>query len=182
MMRFKNTINSVTHSLFLKTKNPLPLCKTGDMVIDIRRTAIRMRLRGLITAFVFFIIILILLVVDFFSDVRMYLVLSLSFIYVANIIYSYLKDYYYIYFSDEGNKILFRYYSMRPLSQAKRSIEIPKGNLARYEIITGTLGLRTKIIFYQKVKEGVYKYPPVNISALSKLENDQLVQTLNKLL
>jgi hypothetical protein len=156
------------------------------MVIDIRRTAIRMRLRGLITAVIFTCLIILILLADVFEEVhfgisRSYLVIFFSAIYLIVILYIYLKDYHYIYFNDESNKILLRYYSMRPFSQAKRSIEIPKGNLSKYENRTGTFGLNDKIVLYQKVKAGVYKYPPVSITALSPQEKNQLIQALNKL-
>jgi hypothetical protein len=157
------------------------------MVIDIHRTAIRMRLRGLFTAFLFSIIILSILLIDFFNEThfgitKAYLILFISVIYMILIVYNYLKDYYYIYFNDESNMILFRYYSMRPLSQTKRSIEIPRGSLVRYEIKTSSFGISTKLILYQKAKAGVYKYTPVSISALSSHEKDQLIQALNRLL
>jgi len=157
------------------------------MVIDIRRTAIRMRLRGLFTAFIFSIIILFFLLFDFFDEphfgiTRGYIVLLISVIYMVMLIYNYLKDYNYIYFNDETNKIVFRYYSMHPLSQAKRSIEIPRGSFSKYEIQQSLFGIRTKIIIYQKVKSGVYKYPPVSITALSPEEKEKLIQALNRLL
>jgi energy-coupling factor transporter transmembrane protein EcfT len=152
------------------------------MVIDTGRTTIRMRLRGFITAIIFFILILVFLVFDIFDDIRMYLVIIFSFCYIVFILHIYLKDYFYIYFSDESNKMVFRYYSMRPLSQTKRSIEIPRGSLARYEIRSEALGFKNKIIFYQKIKDGVYKYPPVSITILSSQEKDQLLQALNNFL
>jgi hypothetical protein len=157
------------------------------MLIDIRRTAIRMRLRGLITAILFGLLILLFMLADFFDEshfgiTRSYLILFFSAIYLIIILYAYLKDYYYIYFNDESNKIILRYYSMRPFSQAKHSIEIPRGNLARYEIKTSMWGLNKKIILYQKVKAGVYKYPSVSLTALSSQEMNQLIQALNKLL
>jgi hypothetical protein len=168
--------------MFQEAKKPVSLCKTACMIIDIRRTAIRMRLRGLFTAFIFSALILILLLIDFFDEIRAYLILGFSVIYLIYILYIYFRDYYYIYFNDESNKILLRYYSLRPLSQTKRSIEIQRGNLSRFEIKTSTLGLNEKIILYQKVKGGVYKYPPISITALSKQEKNHLIQALNKLL
>ena len=157
------------------------------MTIDIHRTAIRMRLRGLFTAFIFSTIILIILIVEFFDESHLgisrgYLLLFFSVIYFVIIVYNYLRDYYYIYFNDETNKIVLRYYSMRPLSQTKRSIEIPRGSFSKYEIQNSLFGIKEKIIIYQKVKTGVYKYPPVSITALSPAEKEQFIKALNKLL
>ena len=157
------------------------------MTIDIRRTTIRMRLRGLFTAFIFSLVIIFILLAGIFDApilgiTRSYFILAISVIYLVLIIYNYLKDYYYIYFNDETNKIILRYYSMHPLSQAKRSIEIPRDSFSKYEIAESLFGIKTKIILYQKVKGGVYKYPPVSISALSPAEKEQLIQSLNRML
>jgi hypothetical protein len=157
------------------------------MTIDIHRTAIRMRLRGLFTAFIFSTVILVILLVEFFDETHLgisrgYLLLFFSIIYFVIIIYNYLRDYHYIYFNDDTNKILFRYYSMRPLSQTKRSIEITKESFSKYEIQESLFGIKIKIILYQKVKSGVYKYPPVSITALTSEEKTKLIQSLNRLL
>ncbi len=157
------------------------------MTIDINRTAIRMRLRGLFTAFIFSIIILVILLVEFFDETHLgisrgYLLLFFSVIYFVIIVYNYLRDYYYIYFNDDTSKVVLRYYSMRPLSQTKRSIEIPRGSFSKYKIRNSLFGIKEEIIIYQKVKAGVYKYPPVSITALSPAEKEQLIQALNKLL
>jgi hypothetical protein len=146
-----------------------------------------MRLRGLFTAFIFSTIILVILIVEYFDESHLgisrgYLLLFFSVIYFAIIVYNYLRDYYYIFFNDETSKVVLRYYSMRPLSQTKRSIEIPRGSFSKYEIQNSLFGIKEKIIIYQKVKTGVYKYPPVSITALSPAEKDQFIQALNKLL
>ena len=157
------------------------------MIIDLRRTAIKRRLDGLFTAFVFTAIILSFLLLEIFDKPVLgiskgYFVLFFSIVYLLLLVYNYLRDYNYIYFNDEGKKIIFRYYSMHPLSQAKRSIEINKGSLVKFEIQTGLFGIKSKIILYQKVKTGVYKFPAVSITALTKEERAKLLSALNGLI
>lgn len=153
------------------------------MQIDLRRTAIRMRLRGLAMAFIFAALIMTILLSELLDKPLLGIgkaqaIYLLTGIYILAVIYNYIRDYHYIYFSDEGNKLILRYYSMRPLSQAKRSIEIPKGTLSRYELKSSLLGLRQKLILFQKVKGGVYKYPGVSITALAEEEKKKLLQAL----
>lgn len=156
------------------------------MVIDIRKTAIRMWLRGLIMAFIFSTLILILLLTNLFSKPlasigKSHVIIFLAVIYLGMAAFNYLRDYHYIYFSDESNKLILRYYSLRPLSQAKKSIEIPKENLVKVEFRNRFMGLSQKLILFQKVKSGVYKYPPVSLTALSSEEKNQLLQVLNSI-
>ncbi len=153
------------------------------MQIDIRRTAIRIRLRSLALAFIFSILVLAVLFTTFLDNPiygigKSHIIIALGLIYLGITLYHYLRDYHFVYYSDEGNKLILRYYSMRPLSQAKRSIEIPKGTLVKYELNKSMQGLREKIILFQKVKNGVYKYPPVSITALNKEEKEKMLQSI----
>ena len=155
------------------------------MNIDIRKTAIRMRLRGLALAFIFSTLILVILLTNFlnqpaFGIGKAHVIIFLAAIYLLMVVYNYMRDYHYIFFSDDSNKIILRFYSMHPLSQAKRSIEIPRGTLLRFEVKNSLMGLNKKLVLFQKVKGGVYKYPAVSITALSQDERMQLLQALNR--
>jgi hypothetical protein len=155
------------------------------MIIDLKGTAIRMRLRGLVMVLIFSALIITLLFINYFNIPRFgisraHVIIFTAGVYILIVIYNYFRDYHYIYYNDEGNKIIFRYYSMRPLSQTKKSIEIQRGNLSRFEIRQSFFGIKQRIILYQKVKGGVYKYPPVSISALTKAEKARLKQALNQ--
>ena len=100
--------------------------------------------------------------------------------YLVQNYYEYLKDYNYIYYNDEDeNKILFRYISLRPLKNKRYSIEINKNQFQGYKVERPS-ALKQVIILYIKTPQGVAKYPPISISALSEDEFNNLKHSLNR--
>jgi hypothetical protein len=90
-------------------------------------------------------------------------------------------NYQYIRYSDDGEKIIFRYFSAGMIGGRKNSVEITKHSFSGYEVETKLFGLVRSIILYQKFREGVAKYPPVYISALKPVERDKIFRSLNLL-
>jgi hypothetical protein len=88
-------------------------------------------------------------------------------------------NYQFISFSDEGENINFRYFSAGYVSGKKNSVEINKTLFQGYKIEKSFFGLITSLILYQKVQQGVAKYPPVYISALTKEEIAKVIRSLN---
>ena len=87
-------------------------------------------------------------------------------------------NYQFIFFSDEGEKIIFRYFSTGLISGKKNSVEIDKRTFSGYKIESRFIGLIQSITLFQRFNEGVAKYPPVYISALSKEEKAKIIRTL----
>lgn len=87
--------------------------------------------------------------------------------------------YQYIFFTDDGEKIIFRYFTAGFVSGKKNSVEIDKKSFSGYKIETSFLSLIQKITLLQKFQEGVAKYPPIYISALSREERSKIVKSLN---
>jgi predicted membrane protein len=87
-------------------------------------------------------------------------------------------NYQFIFFSDEGEKIIFRYFSTGLISGKKNSVEINKRTFSGYKIESRFFGLIQSMTLFQRFNEGVAKYPPVYISALSKEEKAKLIMTL----
>jgi hypothetical protein len=85
----------------------------------------------------------------------------------------------FISYSDEGEKIIFRYFIAGIVGGRKNSVEINKSSFSGYKIETSLFGLKQKIILFQKFKEGVAKYPPVYISALTREEKGKIIRSLN---
>jgi hypothetical protein len=155
------------------------------MTVDITRTAIKVRVQNLLITLLFSALIIVVLLTNFFNDPflglsRGIIILLLAIIYFLYAAYGLLLDRYYVFLNDDGQKIVFRYYSMRPLSQLKQSIEIPKQNFKGYEITYNSLGFIPRIVLFQQQKSGIFKYPPVSLSALSKKELDQVERLLGK--
>ncbi len=87
-------------------------------------------------------------------------------------------NYQYIYFSDEGNMLIFRYYSTGIVPGNKNSVEIEKKSFSGFTIDKSFFGLIQSVTLYQRMREGVAKYPPIHISALKLREREEIIRAL----
>jgi hypothetical protein len=90
-------------------------------------------------------------------------------------------NYQYVAYSDDGDKIIFRYYTSGFVSGKKNSVEIDKRSFSGYSVKARFFGLIQSIILYQKFYEGEAKYPPIYISALSREEKSKVIRSLKSL-
>lgn len=137
-----------------------------------------------ITVIAFIVIVVVLLTTDlirteFLGLSKYYWAIIAVLIYLGQNIFEYLKDYNYIYFSDENNKILFRYIPLRPFRNKRYSIEINKQEFHGYKIERPSI-FKQQIVLYVKTQQGVAKYPPISISALKEEEFNKLKKALNQ--
>jgi hypothetical protein len=88
-------------------------------------------------------------------------------------------NYQFIYYSDDTEKIVFRYFSAGIVGGRKNTVEIDKRTFSGYQIEPSLFGLSQKITLFQRFNEGVAKYPPFYISALSREEKAKMVKSLN---
>ncbi len=88
-------------------------------------------------------------------------------------------NYQYIYYSDENDFIIFRYFTSGIVGGKKNSVEIDKKSFAGYKVESRFFGLIHSITLSQYFKEGVAKYPPIYISALSREERGKVINSLN---
>jgi hypothetical protein len=88
-------------------------------------------------------------------------------------------NYQFISYSDEGEKIVLRHFSTGMVGGRKNSIEIDKKAFSGYEAESRFFGLIQSITLFQKFKEGVAKYPPVYVSALTREERAKIARSLN---
>ncbi|MFW6370337.1 MAG: hypothetical protein ACOC10_03935 [Bacteroidota bacterium] len=156
------------------------------MELDIRTTAIKIRLRALFITIGVSTLVIIVLLTDLFREPvlgmeRGVIVLIIILAYLAISVYFYMLNMNYIYYNDDGAKIILRFYSMRPLEQKKRAFEIPKEKFVRYELKKDMGGLREFLILYQQTPKGVFRYPPVSLTALSFSEKSRLLKRLSGL-
>jgi hypothetical protein len=154
------------------------------MTIDIRKTVYKKKLRSFYSTLFFLLVIGALLVTNIYygeiAGIDKYeFAIILASIYILSILYSTLRNYHYIFYSDEGNRIILRYFSFSFFTRKKNSIEINKTDLAGYEISRQFFGFREDIILYQRTKKGNAKYPPVSITALTKGEKDKILHSLS---
>ncbi len=88
--------------------------------------------------------------------------------------------YKYIYFSDDGKSIIFRYYSVGFLSGKKNSVEIPKEEFIGYKVIREFAGLLSSVQLFRLMGNKKASYPPVYISSLKKSELNKIRAALDK--
>ncbi len=156
------------------------------MEIDITQKAIKVKLRKLFLTIIFAALLLVVYVAEFveplFGINKNYIALIVVLIYILIFLYFHVLDLNYIYYTDENGKIILRYYSLRSISKGYKSIEIPKKEFVKFEIQKSFYDLKEYLILFQRMKNGVAKYPPVSISALSHDEREELKQSLTDLL
>ncbi|MFH0843610.1 MAG: hypothetical protein V1903_13460 [Bacteroidota bacterium] len=88
-------------------------------------------------------------------------------------------NYQFVFFSDEGEKLVFRYFTAGIVGGKKNSVEISKRNFTGYKTESRLFGLVRSIILLQQMGQGVAKYPPIFITALSKEQRAKLYASLN---
>jgi hypothetical protein len=88
-------------------------------------------------------------------------------------------SYQFISYSDEGESIVFRYFTAGIVGGKKNSVEINKKSFSGYKIESSLFGLIQSIYLFQQFKEGVAKYPPIYISALNMEEKNKIIKSLN---
>ena len=88
-------------------------------------------------------------------------------------------NYQFVSYSDDEEKIVFRYFTAGMVGGKKNSVEINKRSFTGYKIETKLFGLKQSIILFQQFKEGVAEYPPIFISALNRGQKAKLFKSLN---
>jgi hypothetical protein len=154
------------------------------MTFDNSRTIISLRIKLFVATIVFFAYI----ILTYFAKMLKFPLLGMSdtawtFILVAIwFLFAFMPmflNYQFIFFSDDSEKIVFRYFTAGLVGGRKNSVEIDKKSFSGYKIETRFFGLIQSIILFQKFQEGVAKYPPVYISALSREDRAKIIKSLN---
>ncbi len=90
-----------------------------------------------------------------------------------------IRNYQFIYFSDDGENIIFRYFNAGLVGGKKNALEINKNAFAGYKTETKLFGLSRSIILYQQIGQGVAKFPPLYITALTREERARVINALD---
>ena len=153
------------------------------MTFNNSKAIISLRIR-LFTATVLF---LLYIVLTYIADVIRFPVLGLSesvltvilvCIYLLYALYPMILNYQYISYSDDGDKIIFRYFTAGIVGGKKNSVEINKSDFAGYKREKKLSGLIQSVTLFHQLKEGVAQYPPIYISILSGKERARLLNSL----
>jgi hypothetical protein len=89
-------------------------------------------------------------------------------------------NYQFISYSDDGEYIVFRYFSAGIVGGRKNSVEINKTTFSGYKIEIKFFGLIQSIILFQNIQGRVANYPPVYLSALNRKEKEKIINSLNR--
>ena len=154
------------------------------MIIENSKTAIKIRLR------IFFATVIVVGLIATFYTTRILInpiwdlnksqwSFILIGVFVLIIILNNFRDFHYIYFSDNGNNIVFKFYSMRIFSGEKNTIEIHKNDFVKFQRNSSLFKIRDYLIIYQKLNKGIAKYPPISITGLSKKDKAKLINQLS---
>ncbi len=155
------------------------------MVIDIQRTVIKTQLRRFLTLIGLMIVIVAVLLIgslgnDFLGLTKYQWALIIAGIYLVSLILEAFLELNYIYFSDDDDLIILRYFSMSVFNRQKNSIEIPKSSFSGYEIKKSIFGLKKSIILRQRLKIKEVKYRAVSITGLNAGELQLLTKVLDR--
>jgi hypothetical protein len=151
------------------------------MTFDNSRTIISLRIK----VFAATVLLITYIVISYFAGLIKYPLLGMSetlwtvilvCLYFIFVFYPMALNYQYVYYSDEGEAIVFRYFMSA--GGKKNSIEINKSNFAGYKTETRYFGLMQSVTLFQQLREGVAKYPPVYISNLTGKEKAKVLNSL----
>ena len=106
--------------------------------------------------------------------------IMLIIVYLIIVFLPWIRKYQFVYFSDEGDCIIFRYFESGIFGGKKNSVEINKKTFSGFKTESCFLGLIQSITLYQQYKEGVAKYPAIYISALSRREREKVIKSLKQ--
>lgn len=87
-------------------------------------------------------------------------------------------NYQFIYFSDDGESIIFRFFNAGIVGGKKNSVEISKRTFEGFKTESKYFGLSRSIIIFQQVGNNIAKYPPIHISALTRDQRNKMLQSL----
>jgi hypothetical protein len=154
------------------------------MIIDIERTIV-VKTKGKFIALILLVIVIcVFLFVPFRNIIpgleNTLLAIFFAVAYVIYAFYESFRNYNYIYFNDDSDKIILRYFSPAMFTSKKNSIEIPKKEFAGYKLNSFFMRYRESVVLFRNSGKGVAKYPPVSITALTNSQREMFLDALNE--
>lgn len=86
----------------------------------------------------------------------------------------------FIIYKETDDKIVIRYYPLHPFHDKFKSIEISKQTFSHFELEKRSWGLREDLYLFQMSAKGLAKYPGISLSALSKKQRREILESLAK--
>jgi hypothetical protein len=153
------------------------------MTLDNGKRIVLLRLTAFITTVVYVLYIFLAYFPKVFRKVMSeesltVLTVVVTVIYLLLLFWPVIRQYRYIFFSADEKKVTLRWYTTGLMPGESKSIEIPAGRFAGYEITAKAGGLYPHITLFQQVQGKRAAYPPVCITALSKAQRELMEKTL----
>ena len=86
----------------------------------------------------------------------------------------------YVFFSDEDNKIIIRFYQLNLFNSSKISYEIPKKEFIGFKLDKKYWNIRETLTLIRRYQGSVAPYPPICISSLTPTQRKTLLSSLAK--
>lgn len=142
------------------------------MQFDNSKTVIKLNKRRYITILAYAMIMIIIFFSGWFKEPLLGIekaiyVIVITVIYVFYIIIAYITNHSFFSFSNDGENLVFKYVSLRPFDDKRKSIILKKDLYKGAKIRIGFFNLKKELVVYAQTQNGTVAYPPISISALS---------------
>ena len=153
------------------------------MTLDNGKRIVLLRLTAFITTVVYVLYIFLAYFPKVFRKVMTeesltMLTVAVTVAYLLLLFWPAIRQYRYIFFSADEKTVTLRWYKTGLMPGESKSIEIPAGRFAGYEITSKARGLYPYITLFQQVQGKRAAYPPVCITALSRGQRKLMEETL----
>jgi len=118
----------------------------------------------------------------FLPEYQILFLLVVLFTYAFVSILFYFKYYNYLFISLNDKRLVIRYFRLGLIGdKSRKEIVIPTRQFYRYEIQSAFGGWRKELVLFQQNNQGVSKYKPISIEALSQEEQTELETALTNI-
>jgi hypothetical protein len=154
------------------------------MIIDTKKRVVAIHLRRFLSLIVVIAIVLAIMLIGKLPHTLLGLnkyhwAIVVGVMYVIFVVIENRIGFTYIFYYDEKDVIVLRYFSLNYFNRKKHSIEIPKKEFSSFVLKDSFFGLNKKIFLRRYYKEIEAKYAPISLSILSKVQLAQLLLSLN---
>lgn len=111
---------------------------------------------------------------------KYHVIIAISVVFIIISTIGVFRNPYYFYFDDSKDVLVFRYYPVGIFNSKKNSVQIPKQQFVKFEIVKYFFGMEEKLILYQNYRNKVAKYPPITLSAVDKADKEKLKNILQR--
>lgn len=109
-----------------------------------------------------------------------FIIAGLFVAFVLLVVLTLAREYNFIIYKEVDEKIIMRYYPLHPFHDKFKSIEISKQTFSHFDIVKRNFGLREDLFLFQMSAKGLAKYPGISLSALSKEQKREVLESLSK--